>query len=214
MTLDFFIILSFFVTLLAVANVVLYLKRYSSQNMAFRYFTINILLVSLIQVSALILGKILHEPNLFLSHAYMAVQFGFLSLFYASLLKANWIKYVCGVVFLILIAQYFVDPSLFLKYNPIGMSITHAVLVSYAVLYFYRSLNKTKEFIIVNVAIFIYLLSSTLIFASGNLVLGLNISKETKFLLINVNRVLTLVFQILVFVEWYRNYRTKKSLTN
>jgi hypothetical protein len=92
------------------------------------------------------------------------------------------------------------------------MIITHAILVLYALLYFYKSLSGKGEFLIVNVGVFFYLLSSTLIFASGNLVFNLNVSKSVVDILIQVNVDLYLVFQILIFIEWYRNYRKKPSL--
>ncbi len=90
------------------------------------------------------------------------------------------------------------------------MAITHAMIVLYAVSHFYKSLNSKGQFVIVNVGIFLYLLSSALIFSAGNLVF--NFSEEMNFILINTNRVLYLVFQILIFAEWYRNYRTRKNV--
>jgi len=214
LTLDFFAIFGVITTVFTVVNAVLYLRGYSFQNIAFRYFAVYVLMLSFTEVLGFVLGKMFHVSNLFVVSLYTVLQFGFLSFFYASLLKSNWVKVICGVVFLILIGQFIAEPNLLLKYNPLGTIMTHLVLVSYAVIYFYRSLNKTKEFIIVNSGVFIYLLASALIFASGNLVLFLDLPENTYLILINVNRVLFCVYQVFICVEWYRNYRPKKSITN
>lgn len=210
MTLDFFAIFGLITTVFTLVNAVLYLRGYSFENIAYKYFTLYVLMISFAEVLGLVLGKIFHVSNLFVSSLYMVLQFGLLSFFYASLLKSNWIKIICGVVLLILIGQFIAEPNVFLQYNPFGIIMTHLLLVAFAVIYFYRSLNKTKEFIIVNIGVFIYLLASALIFASGNLVLILDLSKNTGRALINVNRVLFFVFQVLICVEWYRNYRPKR----
>ena len=115
-------------------------------------------------------------------------------------------------VALFLIFQFVYDPGIFLVYNPLGMTITQTILVIYAILYLYKTLQGKSEFIITNIGLLVYLLSSTLIFASGNLVLNLEIPEKTKFLLINVNRILVVVFQVLLLIEWWQNYSNFKPL--
>ena len=134
-------------------------------------------------------------------------QFVLLSLFYFQLLKNKLILYLIPAIVALIGIQFILDPSLFFRYNPVGIVITQIILVLYAILYLYQSLSGKKPFIIINAGILFYLLSSTLIFASGNLVLDLDISQNTRFILINVNRVFILLLQILIFTEWYRNYR-------
>lgn len=211
MKLDFFNILSFFVTLFAVANVILYLKVLKGKSRAFRYFTLFLLFTVIILITTTLIGKVFHQPNLFLSNIYLVVQILFLSLFYKELLTWKWIHIVLLIVLGFIAYQYIADPTLAIKYNPLGLSITHVILVGYSIMYFYKSLNTKSEFLIVNIGIFVYLLSSSLIFASGNLVLDLDISDDTRFMLINVNRFLFLTLQFLIFIEWYKNYRIKKS---
>ena len=103
--------------------------------------------------------------------------------------------------------QFINDGTIFYRYNPLGMTITQTLLVVYAILYLYKTLQGKFEFVIANVGLLVYLISSTLIFASGNLVLDLDIPEETRFKLVNLNRLLSLVFLFLLFVEWWRNYR-------
>ena len=201
---DFFLVLSYFTTLFGLVNAFLYIRSSARNNRAFVLFSIYITTVAIIQLATIFIAKALHKPNLFLSHFYFILQFVLLSFFYFELLRKKWILILLALVALFLAYQYSAQPDIFFKYNPIGMSITHTLIVLYAVLYFYKLLIGKGQFIIVNIGVFLYLLSSTLIFASGNLVF--DFSKEMNYILINTNRILYLVFQILIFVEWWKNY--------
>ena len=205
-----YVILGVLLTIFYAVNTTLYLKGFIRNNKAFKLFAIYLIAILIIHSLTFFIGKVLHKPNLFLSHFYFIIQFVLLSLFYAELLRTQIIRGLLLLCLGLLTIQYIVYPEIFFEYNAIGMSITQALLVLYSIIYFYRSLGLGKEFIIVNVGIFFYLLSSTLIFASGNLVLNLDISTETKFTLINVNRSLIFIYQLLIFIEWYRNYRIRK----
>lgn len=112
-------------------------------------------------------------------------------------------------IFLFLGYQYASDSNMFFRYNAIGIAITQILLVVYSVVYFYHSLRGKVKFIIVNIGLLLYLISSTLIFASGNLVFNVNISESMNFLLVNLKRVLYFIFQILIFIEWRKNYYKK-----
>lgn len=207
MTLDFFNFFSIFTSVFALVNVYLYFKGFARNGKAFKIFTLNLALVTVIQISAFVIGKVFHQPNLFLSHLYFIVQFIFLSWFYSLLLKSVWPRGILILGLLLIGYQYIDDSELFFRYNAMGMATSHIIIVVYAVLFLYRSLNGSKIFVTATIGIFLYLLSSALIFASGNLVF--NFSENTMFTLINVNRVLTLVYHILIFTEWYKNFRSK-----
>ncbi len=207
---DFFLILSYITTLYGLVNATLYLKSLIRDNRALRFFTLYLIIIGIIQLASIVIGKVFHQPNLFLSHFYFISQFVLLTLFYNELLQFKRIKVVLWGVLLFIGYQFISDPEIFFRYNPLGMAITNAIIVVYAILYFYKSLTASRGFIIVNIGVFFYLLSSTLIFASGNLVLDLGLSEKMNFYLINVNRVLYLLLQILITLEWYRNYRRKQ----
>ncbi len=165
--------------------------------------------ICLIQLITIFIGKILHKPNLFLSHFYFIIQFGFLSFFYKQLLNTKLVTYVLIPVTCFLTYQYIIDQDLLHRYNAIGISITQGLLIVYSIIYLYRCLQGQSLFLIVNVGVLLYLVSSTLIFASGNLVFNLNISDSMNYLLINANRILYFLFQILIFIEWRKNYYKK-----
>lgn len=184
----------------------IYLISFVRNNKAYKLFAAYLILISIVQFGAYYTGRgWLHKPNLHFSHFYYIIQFIFLSAFFWELLKQKTILWVAGLVFLFLSYQYIDDPSIFYRYNALGMALTHTILVLYAIFYLFKSLTGQGEFLIVTVGLFIYLLSSTLIFASGNLLY--EVSKETHLILINTNRILYLLFQVLLIIEWFKNYR-------
>lgn len=196
------------IIIMAVLYPLLYLTGFSRYSRAFKYFTIYLLIIGLIQISMNSYKLVtMGESNLFFFIYYFVIQFIMLSLFYKELLGYKWIHIITGGVLLLLSYQYFTDPSLYFKYNPIGSSSTQLILVVYSLLYFYKSLTGNKEFLIVNVGLFIYLLSSLLIFASGNLVLHDTFPKHIYKFLLQSNLALYFILQVLIVVEWFRNYR-------
>lgn len=204
--LDFTIYFSLFLS-------ILYLKSFIRNNKAFKIFTIYLVVISIIQLASIYILKFGVESNLFLSHYYFISQFIFLSLFFKVLLKFRWISWVLYAIILLLGVQYIKDPDIYFRYNSLGMAITQTIIVVYTILYFYKSLSGKNEFLLINIGLFFYLLSSTLIFASGNLVFDLSIPMKISTLLFDINAVLYLLFQLLIFVEWWKYHRTlfKKS---
>lgn len=207
--------LGFTTTIILLINVILYLKAFFFQDKAFKVFFYYLFVICVIQITNNILGPILHLENLFLSNIYLVGQFLFLSVFYAILLNSyKIILSILTVIFIGLIFQYIINTDLFFRYNPIGITITQFSLIIYSVTYLYRSLNLVNsEFLIVNIGLFLYLVSSTLIFASGNLVFNIDIPTKTYDLLFILNAIFYFIFQILIFIEWRKNYykKTRRS---
>lgn len=200
--------------LLSIILAILYGKSFTKKGKAFLFFSLYLLAVSIIQCLSYYVVRIKSEPNLFLFHYYFISQFLFLSLFYYYLIRRKWIIITIVFVLGILGYQYIDNPSLYYQYNAIGLAITQIVLVLYTIIHLYNSLSQNSDFVIVSSGLLMYLLSSIIIFASGNLVFDLNISEEVSRLLNDLNAVLYLVFQVLVLVEWWRNYRPKKVIGN
>ena len=151
--------------------------------------------------------------NLHLSHYYLVTQFILLSLFYYHLYKDKTQKLVTIIILVsvvgVLIIQSYVSPELLYKFNLLEILTTSLTLVFFSVIQFYNSLSETKKFTYVNSGIFIYILSSTLIFCSGNIMAELDpsINRLVWFM----NAVLYLVYQLLITVEWYHNFRKNNN---
>lgn len=190
-------------------NTLLYFKSYRNKSMAFKIFSFYLLLCLTIQLNATYL-RISGEHNLFLSHYYFIGQFVFLSVFYLHLFKKQLYKLILKIYFsiilLVLTIQYYTNPLLYDTFNLLEIVICSIPLVIYAFLYFTENIeNDEKKFIYLNSGVFIYLLSSTLLFVAGDFV-----SSSVSFwnrLIWSFNAILYLVYQIFIFVEWYKNFR-------
>ena len=191
---------------------VLYLIGFLNKKKPYQVFTLYLVAIGIVQIFSEYLIKSGSDSNLHLFHYYFVSQFILLSLFYYYLIKKKWIIWVLLAVIGLLTYQYFDNPSLYFQYNAIGLAVTQIVLVLYTIIHLYNSLSQKNEFVIITTGLLIYLLSSIIIFASGNLVFDLNISKAVSRLLNDLNAILYLVFQIMVLIEWFQNYRKKVTV--
>ncbi len=189
----------------------LYFIRFSNKSKAYRVFTIYLILISIIQLTSEYLFILKTGHTIFLFHYYFIGQYILLSIFYFILLKYKWILWILCLVLGVLLFQYTNNSSLYNRYNVIGAVITQMVLVIYSLIYMYKSIYAKGEFVLVNIGVFVYLLSSTLLFASGNLVFDFGFPESVSRMLNDLNAILYLLFQILIFMEWYRNYRLKTA---
>lgn len=197
--------------LLSIIYPFLYLIRFTNNSKAYKIFTVYLVGIGIIQFLLTFFTVVLEfETNLFLFIYYFIFQFLALSYFYKTLLGYRWIYFVTSILFLFFIFQYIEDPSMYYKYNPLGAAISQIVIVFYSLLYFYKLLSSKGEFLIVNIGIFFYLLISILIFAAGNLVLEDSITLVPTVLK-NLNASFYLIFQVLIILEWKKNYAKKQS---
>ncbi|QHI35500.1 hypothetical protein IMCC3317_08460 [Kordia antarctica] len=192
-------------------NTLLLLVGFFRNKKAYKFFTIYLVSITIIQAFTYYLWT-KGANNLHVSHYYLTTQFILLSLFYHSLFKNKTQKRlvitILVLVIIILIVQSYIMPELLYKFNLVEILVTLLPLVFFSVIQFYNSLSGTKNFTYINSGIFIYLLTSTLIFCSGNIVN--EITTEFRTLLWFMNAILYLVYQLLITMEWYFNFRKKK----
>lgn len=196
---------------LSIVLSIAYLIGFAKNSKAYKCLTAYLILICVIQVLSFYLVRIKSENNLFLSHYYYVSQFVTLTMFYYYLMREKWIVWLMGLVFIFLGYQYINDPELYNKYNAIGIALTQTVLVLFALLYLYRSLSVKNEFILVNIGLFIYLVSSVIIFTFGNLIFDIDVPRSVSRFLNDLNAVFYLMLQGLFLIEWYRNYRPKQQ---
>ena len=196
-------------------NTILYFKSYRKNSVVFKIIFYYLCLCLVIQLYSTYLSH-LKERNLHLSHFYFIGQFILLSSFYAKILKGkkliSFIKKTSFLVIILSIGYYGLYPKDFLKWNVFEITITSIPILVYSFLFFTQNIEikSTKYFIYFNSGLFIYLLSSTLLFTLGNI--GLEDAKmvSIKRLVWKFNSFLYIVYQVLVFIEWYKNFRIKK----
>lgn len=198
-------------TFLLLINAILYLKA-SATSKSLKFFTVYLWAIFMTQGLSFLLAYY-KMNNLYLSHFYFIVQFILLSLFYREVLVRNAYKRLATIFLAMVLGalsiQYALHPALYYTFNILEIVLTSLSLVACSILYFYESLGERKKLLYINSGIFLYLLGSTLLFASGNMMPDLGKSIN-KFIWI-INAALYVMYQVLIFIEWYKNLNTKKQ---
>ena len=182
---------------------------------SYRVFFIYLIAIFLIQIFSEV-WSYLYKTNLFVSHYYFITQYILLSIFYSTVIKN--LVYKKGILlslFLVpipLILQYVYNPEKYHMFNLTEIVVCSLPIVLHSIIYFFQSISKEKkEFLYINSGIFTYLLCSTLIFVAGNYV-----SPVYTFwyrFIWYLNAFLIIIFQSLIFIEWYKHFRKKKEST-
>lgn len=187
-------------------NVLLYFKSYRKNSMAFKVFTNYLFFILIIQ---LVTGYMRYHKynNLYLSHYYFVGQFIFLSLFYLNLEKKTLLKkgmkVILGLVLIAVGIYYLKNPEAYLKFNIFEIALTSIPLIMYSFYFFMKKIeSEDKKFIYLNSGFFLYISCSTLLFVAGNVE-----NSSIKNILWYSNIVLYLIYQLLVLLEWYKNFK-------
>ena len=205
MTFDDFVINTGYAVL--VLNTLVFIISYNKKHKALKYFIMYLLLCLFIQFLSNILNS-LNNYNLFLSHYFFIGQFIFLSLFFSSLTDFKkykrlhiFLTFIIATSFIIYLYNF---PNNLNRWSVLEIAITSIALLLYSFFFFLKKIEdaKDKRYIYFNSGFFVYTLCSTLIFTLGNI--G---SRELKFYVWQFNTILYLVFQLMIFVEWYKNFR-------
>jgi hypothetical protein len=196
-------------------NLVLFASRFTKQKKTYKIFTLYLFWLFVVQMSASV-GKYYLESNLFISHFYFIGQFVILSLFYLSLFKLDGqkrtIRWGLIIGLSILGIQYYLEPSLFFKFNLFEIFITSFLLTIYAAMHLYNMLTEKKEFYYITIGVLLYLVSSTILFLIGNLTLVL--SPKWQFLTWKINAILVVVYQLVILYQWKCNFLKKKDVNS
>ncbi len=197
--------------LLLIINCILFLKSYRNYATAFKIFAFYLVTILIIQLTSKYLRSFKIE-NLYLSHYYFIGQFLFLSFFFKQLLKhvlyKKMIIIVLFIVLSMLVIYYSLYPSAYYSYSIFEIVITSVPLLLYCLLFFVQKLERAnKKFNYIVSGLFLYILCSTLLFTAGN------IKAEIKRIVWYTNVCLYIIYQLLIFTEWYTHFRKSESST-
>ena len=200
--------------LIAVVNTFVFLYSYKKYGKSASYKLICLYLICklIIDLSVLILAS-QRSNNLYLSHYYFISQFVILSLFYRTLFETVQKKIVTTLLILVLgtlCIQYMIWPELYFKFNTTEVFITCFPLVMYSVVHLYNSLSKSAKYMYINAGVLIYITTSTLIFILGDYLSSFIISSVDNYIWL-INQILYLIYLVLIFTEWWKNFRTVKN---
>jgi hypothetical protein len=177
--------------------------------MAFKIFSYYLLTILIIQLTAKYLRSN-NINNIYLSHYYFIGQFIFLSLFFKQLLKNTLQKKITTfglfIVLITLVIYYILNPLNYYKFNIFEIIATSIPLIVYSFFFFVQKIeDSNKKYIYIVSGFFLYITCSTLLFTTGN------IAAEIKKMIWYSNATLYIVYQVLIFIEWYKNFRKPKK---
>jgi len=207
-------ILSYTSLFLLFFNSAIYCKGFASKGKAFTSFVIYLVSLFIIQSLADVYASQGMNNHFFASYL-LFIPFILLSFFFYYLLadirskKKNVVRYVSVVTTLGLFIQYCLHPDIYFTFNSIGLLITSCIIILYAVMYLFELLSQKLPFHYVTVGIFIYYLSSCLIFVSAPSIASFNV--EISIFIWKINAILFIVYQLLILWEWKQTFYHKPT---
>jgi hypothetical protein len=191
-------------------NVIVYLKNYLRNTKAVTIFTWYLVGSLILQLYSSYLSS-QKIYNLFISHYFFIGKFILLSLFFKEVLKNLLLKkiiIICLILVLIVLGvYYYINPSVYYTFNKLEVVLTSLPLITYCFFFFKQNIEEesNSRFIYITTGMFLYFLCSLLIFFVGN------VKASIKMIVWNTNAVLYIIYQILIFIDWYKNLRKNDS---
>lgn len=192
-------------------NLTLYSLKFRGNTNVYKIFVGYLLVIAIIDMWTFIYSMY-NLNNHFLSSYYLFFKFLLLSCFFYALFQGvskrrkRAVKFIALFILVGLVIQYSYNPQLFYTFNPIGFVVTGTALIIFSVFYLYELLSKKLPFQFVAVGLFLYLMSSTLIFASGIFITSFG---EINLLVWQLNAVLFVLYQLLILWEWKQSFFQK-----
>jgi len=195
-------------------NMFLYLIGFARNSKAYKFFVIYLCLLFLIQILTEVYAM-LGLNNHFLATYYLFFPFVLLSGFFYNLFsgvnskKQRLVKYLSSGVLVGLLAQYCIYPNTYFIFNSWGLIVTSCVISLYSVLYLFELLSVKLSFQYVTIGIFIYFISSSLIFALASIIVSF--SREMSMFIWKINAGLFIIYQLLILWEWKKIFYLKQT---
>ena len=207
-------ILSYIGLCVLLINTIIYSIGFSRKGKAYKSFVIYLISLFVIQaVTEICASKNIN--NHFIATYYLFLPFTLLSVFFYYLFsdinsKKKFVVQYCTVLIASgLITQYCMYPALYYEFNSIGLLVTTCIVIVYAVLYLFDLISKQLSFHYVTIGIFVYFISSSLIFASATSILSFNV--EIGMFIWKINALLFIVYQLLILWEWKQTFYLKPT---
>ena len=181
------------------------MRNFKKNTFKVKVFSLYLLFSLIIQLSSGYIAK-LGNNNIYLFHLFNVGQYIFLSLFYSKQTKNKLLKksvfWGIRIIPFSILFFYVFNPDYIFKFNTIEILICYIPLLIYSFYFLIERIDEVdKKFIYFNASFLIYTFCSTLLFSTGN------IQSEIKSLIWDFNIYLYLIYQIFIFIEWYKNFR-------
>lgn len=197
---------SAFGLILLFANVICFLvtKKKFKTNKLYKSLLCYLVIYFIIELTCNTLGFLKPNSNNFVSHFAFNIQYVILSLFFYQLFKTKASKrLVIGLFISFIITNsfyYFSNPELFWEFNLYEITYISSVTIGLTLIHLYQNLGETKSYFYFTIGVSTYMLTSCLIFLTGNIQL---VFLEKPYIDIWVfNSGFFILYQVLIFKEW------------
>lgn len=205
---------SAFGLILLFGNVICFLvtKKKFRTNKLYKSLLSYLVIYFIIELTCNILGFLKPNSNIFVSHFAFNIQYLILSLFFYQLLKTKASKRIVISLFagftITNSLYYLMNPELFWEFNLFEIAYISSVTIGLTLIHLYQNLGETKSYFYFTIGVSTYMLTSCLIFLTGNIQL---VFLEKPYIDIWVfNSGFFILYQVLIYKEWkYLNTQNK-----
>ena len=182
-----------------------FVLRNKNKSLSFTLFSVYLVTMLVIETCCHALGFLKPGSNIFISHFYFNLQFIIVTLFFVFLFYKNkkvvlTISLLSLLVLSVIFGSYFLNYYNFWEFNLVEIALTSFTLFGYIVYYFYYTFKeKNVKFYYFFGGLGVYLLSSCLIFLTGNVELVI-IDKPYLDIWV-LNSIFYIMFQYFIFKE-------------
>lgn len=182
-----------------------FVLRNKNKSLSFTLFSVYLVTMLVIETCCHALGFLKPGSNIFISHFYFNLQFIIVTLFFVFLFYKNkkvvlTISLLSLLVLSVIFGSYFLNYYNFWEFNLVEIALTSFTLFGYIVYYFYYTFKeKNVKFYYFFSGLGVYLLSSCLIFLTGNVELVI-IDKPYLDIWV-LNSIFYIMFQYFIFKE-------------
>jgi hypothetical protein len=193
-------------------NVFLFFMSYRKKTTNYKIIAFYLLYILIIELVTSYLASF-GLNNLVYSHFYFVGQLVFLSFFFMQEFKnsslSNGINTYLILALISIGIYYLLYPDTVYKFNVFEILLSSIPIVVYSFIFLKtRMMNTNQKFIYFNSGLFIYLLCSTLLFASGNL------KGNFKIYVWYINVILLMIYRLCIMLEWFKNFRTNNTIAS
>lgn len=184
-------------------NLAVYCIGFSGGGKAYTYFISYLAWILLCEIVFYVLNS-QKINNLFFSHYYLIGQFLLLGLFFHEILTEKYQKKTARTLLIIipvvLVIQYIIYPEKYYVFNLFEIFVTSYSIIILALFHLYNILDTQKKYNYISLGLLLYLISSTVIFLSGNLYMVMNRKLHKEIWVFNV--VMFIVYQIFILTDY------------
>lgn len=204
---------------LPIVLLTLFLVRYNQNKQIEGYKSYCIYLGFIMLVSSVShILFYLRIPNLFFSHVYFIGESVFLILFFkelvtgyqkkvSNLLLATVISTLSILIILDVFDFYLIEP-----FSPFIILICAIPIFILSIIHLYNSVSNSLRFLYITFGIIVYKMISVFAFILQNFANTGNHFDKFSFLLWKLNSIFLVCYYSLIFFEWYKNFRRKKTV--